>query len=91
MLFRSLKSRYYIRFSVLDKPNVLASITSVLGRHSISIQHLYQHGEKEDQTIPVIVFTHLGLEKNIRAALKEIDAMDFVTQTTKIIRIEDEE
>lgn len=87
----SLNTRYYIRFSVLDRPNVLAHITRVLGKHSISIQHLYQHGEEEEKAIPVIVFTHTANEKNIRAALKEIDHMDFITQITKIIRIEDNE
>lgn len=84
-----LETRYYIRFSVLDKPNVLANITAVLGKHGISIRHLYQHGEREEKAIPIIVFTHTVRERNIRAALKEIDAMDFVTQMTKIIRIEE--
>lgn len=83
-----LESRYYIRFSVLDKPSVLARITHVLGKYKISIQHLYQHGQQEEQTIPIIVFTHMALEKNVREALKEIDQMDFITQMTKLIRIE---
>lgn len=85
----TLKTLYYIRFSVLDKPNVLARITKVLGKYDISIKHLYQHGEKEARAVPVIVFTHESLEKNLRQALKEIDKMDFVQQTTKIIRIEE--
>lgn len=87
---RDLVTRYYIRFSVLDKPNVLAQVTACLGHHGISIQHLYQHGEQEDQVIPLIVFTHEAKESNVRAALKEIDGKDFITETTKIIRIEDE-
>lgn len=83
-----LETCYYIRFSVLDRPNVLACITKVLGQHNISVQHLYQHGEQEDQAIPLIVFTHDARERDVREALKEIDKMDFVTQMTKIIRIE---
>lgn len=85
-----LKTCYYIRFSALDKPKVLAHITQVLGKYNISILHLYQHGEKEEQAIPIIVFTHMASERDIRAALKEIDSMDFITQMTKIIRIENE-
>jgi len=84
-----LKTCYYIRFSVLDKPQVLAKITTVLGEHSISIQHLYQHAEKEEKALPIIVFTHISCERDIRAALKEIDSLDFITQTSKIIRIEE--
>lgn len=86
-----LKTRYYIRLSVKDEPNVLAGITSVLGKNNISVQHLYQHGEQDHDVIPLIVFTHTCVEKDIRAALKEIDGKDFVTETTKIIRIEDDE
>ncbi len=86
---QDLKTRYYIRFSVRDRPNVLASLTSVLGSHNISVQHLYQHGADEDQSIPIIVFTHKAVERDVRAALKIIDGQDYVTQVTKIIRIED--
>jgi homoserine dehydrogenase len=86
-----LETCYYIRFSVLDKPGVLANITMILGKHKISIQHLYQHGAQENhQVIPVIVFTHLAKEAHIREALKEVDAQDYIEQVTKIIRIEDE-
>lgn len=84
-----LQTCYYIRFSVLDKPHVLAHVTTILGKNNISVQHLYQHGEKEEQSIPIIVFTHVARERDVRAALKEIDSLDFVTQTTKIIRIEE--
>jgi homoserine dehydrogenase len=87
----NLKTCYYLRFSVLDKPQVLANITRVLGQHGISIRHLYQHGERDNQQIPVIVFTHLANERDVRAACKEIDQMDFITQITKLIRIEDHE
>ncbi len=84
-----LTTRYYIRFSVLDQPNVLARITTVLGKNNISVQHLFQHGKEVDQTIPLIVFTHECCERDVRNALREIDRMEFITQTTKIIRIEE--
>ncbi|MFH1357915.1 MAG: homoserine dehydrogenase [bacterium] len=86
---QDLNSRYYVRFSVMDKPNVLSRITTVLGKNNISVQHLYQHGADKDQTIPLIIFTHDTLERDIRQALRDIDKMDFITQTTKIIRIEE--
>lgn len=87
----TLTTAYYLRFSVIDKPQVLAKITRVLADHNISVKHLYQHGQDEHKNIPVIIFTHTACEKNIRAAVKEIDQMDFMTQITKLIRIEDAE
>lgn len=84
-----LETSYYIRFTVLDQPNVLAQITRVLGENNISVQHIYQHGAEDDQEIPLIVFTHKTKEASVRKALKEIDGHEFVTQTTKLIRIEE--
>lgn len=86
-----IQTRYYIRFSVKDEPKVLACLTSILGEHNISVQHLYQHGKNDHDEIPVIVFTHTCKEQDVRDALKKIDAKDFITETTKIIRIEDDE
>lgn len=84
-----LETCYYIRFSVKDQPNVLANITAILGENQISVKHLYQHGEEVDAQIPLIVFTHKARESQVRKALKEIDGHDFVTETTKLIRIEE--
>lgn len=85
----NLEMSYYIRFSVFDRPNVLAQITRTLGEHKISVKHLYQHGAENQTEIPLIVFTHKTPEASVRKALKEIDQMDFISQITKLIRIEE--
>jgi homoserine dehydrogenase len=85
----SLVSRYYLRFSVIDIAGVLASIASVFGRHSISIASVVQREAVEGQDVPVIFVTHASVEANLRAALAEIEAMDFIRSRTQVIRIED--
>ena len=37
-------TEYFLRFMVVDKPNVLAKIAGILGRHKISIASMIQHG-----------------------------------------------
>jgi homoserine dehydrogenase len=39
--------RYYLHFSVDDRPGVLAEIAGVLGRHEISIASVIQHEREE--------------------------------------------
>lgn len=85
-----LESAYYLRMTVIDKPNVLSQITGILGQHQISIQNLYQQGYQEErQEIPVIVFTHHAKEGNMQKALREIDQLESVVKPTYLIRIEE--
>jgi hypothetical protein len=39
--------------------------------------------------VPVIILTHLATEKNLRAALVRIEAMDYIKNRTQVIRIEE--
>ena len=44
--FEQLESRYYIRLSAKDQPGVLAQVTAILGRHSISVASINQRGRR---------------------------------------------
>jgi homoserine dehydrogenase len=81
-------SLYYLRFMVLDRPGVLSQMTGALGRNGISISKVLQQGRKEGQTVPVVVMTHLARERDVRAALMDIDRMPFVSEPTTLIRVE---
>jgi homoserine dehydrogenase len=81
-------SLYYLRFMVLDQPGVLSQITGVLGRNRISISKVLQQGRKAGQTVPVVIMTHLAKERDVRAALMDIDRMPFVSEPTTLIRVE---
>ncbi len=82
---------YYLRFMVLDRPGVLSQLSGVLGQHDISISSVLQRGRKDGQTVPVVMTTHMAVERNIRAALREIDALPAVSSPTTVIRIEGED
>jgi homoserine dehydrogenase len=83
----SLLTRYYLCFWVIDKPKVLAAIASVLGDYQISIASVMQKEGGSENCVPVIILTHKALERNIRAALAEIEKMEFIKKKTHVIRI----
>jgi homoserine dehydrogenase len=84
-------SLYYLRFMVLDKPGVLSQLSGVLGKHEISISSVLQRGRKDGQTVPVVMTTHMALERKMQAALREIAAFPFVSGQTTLVRIEGED
>ncbi len=82
-------SKYYLRFSVVDRPGVLARISTVLGKFAISIESMIQKGRSEEETVSIVIMTHEAREQDILGALAEIDAFDIVREKTNLIRIED--
>ena len=86
-----IRSLYYIRFMVLDRPGVLSQIAGALGTHGISITSVIQHSRKEGQTVPVVIMTHQASERDIQAALRDINRMSFVSEPTTLIRVEGED
>ena len=84
-----IEGEYFLRFWVLDKPGVLSRITGILGNHSISIESVIQRVKEDNgQGVPLVLMTHDAREKNIQAALKEINEMEEVFEKTVLIRVE---
>ena len=84
-----IESKYYIRFSAVDRPGVLAKISGVLGRCDISIESMVQSARMAGEEVPIVIMTHEALESDVRKALDEIDTFDIITQKSQLIRIED--
>lgn len=83
-----LRTRYYLRFAVLDQPGVLARIAGLLGDHHISISEVVQEGDrKADRPVAIVVTTHEALEHDLQTALKQIDALEVVKDKTRVLRI----
>ncbi|MDQ3031488.1 MAG: homoserine dehydrogenase [Myxococcota bacterium] len=82
---------YYLRFSVLDRPGVLARIAGVLGAFDVSIEQMVQEGRATSTSDPVhvVMLTHACKEANIRGALREIHMLSGIAQPARAIRIEE--
>lgn len=83
-----ISSLYYLRFMVVDRPGVLAQIAGELGRCGISISSMLQQGRREEQTVPVVIKTHMAQERDIQTALCEINRKPFVSEPATLIRVE---
>jgi len=83
------KTAYYLRLNAEDKPGVLADVTRILAEHHISIDAIIQKKPLDDcMLVPVILLTQITLEKEMNAAIAEMEALPTVTGTVNRIRLE---
>ncbi len=85
-----IETRYYIRFVVADRPGVLAKIGTILGNWQISIASVIQKDPHGMDTVSLVMLTHTAREKNMKAALSQIYALEEVKGDAQLIRIEEE-
>jgi homoserine dehydrogenase len=84
----SIRSAYYLRVMVEDRPGVLAQIAGILGQNDISILSLLQKGRGTGEAVPIVLMTHEARERDMRAALGAIDRLPVVATRTAMIRVE---
>jgi homoserine dehydrogenase len=87
LAIEDVESAYYLRLSALDKPGVMAQISSILGRHNISIESLIQK-DLHDGQVPVVIVTDSVIEKSMNAAIVELESLDQVEDSVTRIRVE---
>jgi len=86
----NLVSKFYIRILCKDQPGVVAQWSKVLADHQISISGALQHeGTGPDNTVPVVIVTHPTRQKNITAALDDMERLDVIGGKPVCIRIVD--
>ncbi len=83
-----IECEYYLRFMVQDKPGVIASITSVLADHRISLEALSQKERHATQAVPIVMLTHETTEGNLQAAISRITSLANVEEDVLILRKE---
>lgn len=90
---RDTRSRYYLRFTIADRPGVLGRLAQILGDRGISIASVIQHDPGDDapekSPVPLVIMTHLAIEADIRAALELIDRQDVVHAPSVCLGVED--
>ena len=86
----NLVSRFYIRIMCKDQPGVIAQWSKILADHRISISGALQHeGRGPENTVPVIITTHPAPQRNVTAALKDMETLDVIGAKPICIRIAD--
>ena len=80
--------RTYLRFTVNDRPGVLAEITAAMRDADVSIESLIQQGRADDGgEVLVAMVTHEGLEANVTRALHLLDGSDSLTGDPLVLPI----
>lgn len=83
-----IETRYYIRFSAIDQPGVLAKISHILAKNNISIASVIQIERRRARTVPIVMMTHEAKEHSVRKALKQIELLPVIKRKNVCIRIE---
>jgi homoserine dehydrogenase len=85
------RSRYYLRFAVLDRPGVLARIARSLADAEVSIEQVVQERPAEGSGGPVqiVMLTHQAIERDVQRALGEVRQQTFLIGGVQLIRVED--
>ena len=70
-----IRSKYYLRFMLADRPGAMGVVASALGKHGVSISALSQKESSEGNLpVPVVAMTRVARAADIDAALAEIKA-----------------
>lgn len=83
------ETSYYLRMLAEDRPGVLADVTRIFAVHNISIEAIIQKEPQPGQSrVPLILLTSLVIEKNMNAAIAEIEALNSIEGQVTRIRME---
>ncbi|MEI6719676.1 MAG: homoserine dehydrogenase [Betaproteobacteria bacterium] len=84
------ETSYYLRMRVVDKPGVLADLTRIFAKASISIDAMVQKepGEGESR-VDIVLLTHKAVEKNVNGAIAKIEKLKSVVGKVTRIRLEE--
>ncbi len=79
---------FYVRLLVRDEVGVLADITRVLADHRVSLESVIQKEGVEGEAVALILLTHSVVERDLRAALSQIEAFAAVVGEPVVLRVE---
>jgi homoserine dehydrogenase len=74
----AVRTRFYLRLLVDDRPGVLADVARVLAEHQISIASVIQHeapDEVEGTRVQLVIMTHTAATGAFRSAAQELDRL----------------
>lgn len=84
-----IKTRYYLRLNIADRPGVLAQIARALGNHQISISSAIQKlSDPVAETAEIVIITHSAQEKAMQSAINELAHLAVVKEISNFVRVE---
>lgn len=87
MPHREIKNKFYVRLNVVDKPGVLAVISSSFGENNVSIASVWQKSQDKNRA-ELVLITHKVKELDLEKALNSLADSDCVHNIDNVIRVE---
>ena len=86
--YDTVKSPFYLRIYAEDISGVMAEITNVLAKESISIEAVTQHEPTDiNSLIPIVMITNSVEFSSEQNAIKKIENLDHVKESVFSIRV----
>jgi homoserine dehydrogenase len=97
------RSRYYLRLQVLDRPGVFAQVTLPLGDRGISLAQVIQRGREPGGTgssagssvsppsagaAEIVLLTYQAREADMQAAVRTLATLPAVHEVSALVRVE---
>jgi homoserine dehydrogenase len=84
-----IRSRYYIRLTVADRPGVLARVATVMAGNRMSIASVIQSPSERAGAASLVLTTHESDERSMRSALRALAQLGSVREKPLLLRIGD--
>lgn len=81
------ENSYFLRIKTSDTAGVVGQIGTIFGNNKVSIKALTQKGLNPDHTATITILTHVVVEKDLQAAVKEIENLKTIKQIENVIRV----
>jgi len=75
-------TRHYLRFTVKDRPGIIASLASELAGHGINIDAVFQRRGFPKDCLPFVISLEECASSTLDRALREIESCDFFVKPT---------
>lgn len=82
-----MKSRFYVRLCIADRPGVLGEVGMLFGDSGVSIAQAMQKDSTNSEDAEFVIITHEVLEEKFDEALARLNSTDAVRQVENVIRI----
>lgn len=76
----NLRSPYYLRFRVEDRPGIIAALAGILSKKRISIEAVLQAPAENKSDLPFVITVEPSTEQAIREAVAEMSGLNFLLQ-----------
>jgi len=71
---------HYVRFTVRDRPGIIAALASAFSNHAINIEAVLQRPDCAKTSLPFVITLEECSTSMLESALQEIAKFDFLTQ-----------